>query len=100
MTDQAPATPIVVNANPAQDQAAALLRVVLFGLGSIVTALGFAKAAGVLGVLANLAGPIITVLSAAVALAALVWGQIKTVTLSKKAAAMANLLPDDVAQTR
>lgn len=103
MTDPTPApapvaAPVIqVNANPAQDQAEALVRQVLAAAGLIVATLGAAKAAGVLNVLAALAGPIVTVLFGAVGLGAILWGQVKTRRLAQKAAAMANALPDSVA---
>lgn len=103
MTDTQPATPlapITVNANPEKDQAEALLRQVLAASGLIVAAFGAAKWAGVLNVAASLAGPIVTVVFGAVGLGAIIWGQVKTRILSKKAAAMANALPDSVAVTR
>lgn len=96
MTDQ----PIVVNANPLTDQASALLRVAVIALGAVAAAFGFAKASGTLETIANLAGPIVTAVSAVVALGTLVWSQIKTRLLSQKAATMANALPDSVATTK
>lgn len=92
--------PIIVNASPLNDQAAALLRVALISVGSVVAAFGFAKAAGSLEMIAALSGPIVTALGAVVALGAFVWGQVKTLLLSQKAAAMANQLPDSVAQSK
>ena len=105
MTDPSPASgspaaPIVVRAYPGADQAEAFLRQVLAAAGLIVAAFGLAKGAGVLGLLASLAGPIITALFGAIGLGAIVWGQIKTRILSQKAAAMARALPDSVAQAR
>lgn len=94
------AAPIVVNAAPERDQAEALLRQVLSALGLIVAAFGLAKASGVLNSAAALAGPLVTVVFSAIGLGAVVWGQIKTRIMSKKAAAMANALPDSVAVTK
>lgn len=94
------ADPIIVNGSPEVDQAAALLRVALVAVGTVAAAFGFAKASGELNFIASLAGPIVTATGALVALGAFVWGQVKTRLLSQKAAAMANILPDSVAQAR
>jgi len=97
MTDTQTPIPIVVNANPGQDQAEAAVRQVLLALGVIVAAFGAAKWSGTLNMLASLAGPIVTVLFGVVGIGAAIWGQIKTREVAKKGAAMANLLPDSLA---
>lgn len=86
-------SPIIVNANPAADQAQALVRQVLLAAAAIASALGYAGVAGKLNLLLMAAGPIAVLLVT-------IWGQIRTRVLSQKAAAMANQLPDEVAQTK
>ena len=90
MTDT---SPIVVNGNPVRDQVEAGLRLLLGAVGGILAALGYTGAAGKASALLLAVGPV-------AALVAFVLGQIKTRSLSKRAAAMARLLPDSAAMTK
>ena len=92
--------PIVVNARPGRDQVAAGLRQFLSALGLIAATLGMAKQAGVLGQLAAIVDPAVTVVGMILGVGAVVIGQLKTRALSKKAAAMASKLPDHIAHTK
>lgn len=89
MTD----TPIQVNADPTKDQIEALVRQIILTVSAIASALGYAGFAGKASALLMASGVIAGLIS-------LVWGQVKTRTLSKKAAAMASLLPDHLAQSK
>lgn len=106
MTDPTPApAPVAVGApimvaGPATEQAQALLRQTLLAAGLVVAAFGLAKEAGVLNLLASLAGPIATVVSGAVGLGALAWGQWKTRLSAQQRVAMARALPDEIAQVK
>jgi len=92
--------PIIVDADPAKLQLESALRTTLGGLGAIVAAFGLAKAAGILSIAAGLADPIASVLFGGIAVGSVVWGQFRTRALAAKAAAMANSLPDEVAQAK
>lgn len=87
------ADPIIVPADPARAQMAAGVRQVLLGAGAVAAALGANHVAGELSDAATYAGAI-------VAVAAFVWGNLATRRAAVKSAAMANALPDSVAQTR
>jgi hypothetical protein len=99
MTDDNVQKPVGVNSNPTQAQAEALVRQVVAAAGLIVGAFGLAKWAGVLGVVANLAGPIVSVVFGLGGLAAIVWGQVHTRVEAKKLATIASdpRVPDAVA---
>lgn len=85
--------PIIVNANPAVDQIQAGLRLTIVAAGSVAGALGFVHATHTIDSLLLAVGPV----AAAVAY---IWALVKTRVLSKKASAMAAMLPFHVAQTK
>jgi len=102
MTDTEPLTPspIIVNANPAQDQLEAGVRQFLSVIGLFLPLVGLAKYTGTLNWLIANATIVSALLSAAIGLGAIVWGQWKTRVISQKSAAMATILPDSVATTK
>lgn len=96
MTDpnaQDAAPPVVVNDNPVQDQAEAGFRLAIVAAGAVLGALGYEHAAGKVSALLLAVGPM-------AALAAYVWGIVKTGTLSSKASFMAKQLPNSIARTK
>jgi hypothetical protein len=92
--------PITVNANPLVDQREAGLRQALLAFGAIMAALGFAKLSGIMSILANEAGPILTVVGFIVSTVAVIYGQWKTRVASQKAAQMAGHLDDSIAKVK
>ena len=84
------ADPIVVHKTPTQPQLETALRTAVIALGSIAGALGYAGAASKLSGLAAFIGPV-------AAGVAFLWQQAATHEHAAKAAAMANMLPDDKA---
>ena len=90
----------MVNANPAVDQLESALRTFITVVGLVLPLVGLAKYTGVLNVLLANLGVLAMLVSAAIGLGAVVWGQIKIRTLSTKAAAMAVQLPDKIATTK
>lgn len=86
-------TPIVVHGSPTQPQIDALFRQIVLVVGPVLGVLGYKGALGVLNELAVIIGPLS-------GLIALVWGQVATWRIAKKAAAMARALSDDVAVTK
>jgi hypothetical protein len=91
---------IVVNGNPGQDQLEAGIRQFLSVVGLLLPLIGLAKYTGVLGFLVANSMTVAAVISAAIGLTAIIWGQWKTRVVSIKGAAMANKLPDTVARTK
>jgi hypothetical protein len=89
----APSEQIVVNADPRVDQMAALLRQILLILAAGAGAFGYAGWAGKFSALLVVVGPLAAVIVT-------VWGQLKTRSVSTKAAAMASFLPDHIATTK
>ena len=85
--------PITVNATPAPDQLTALVRQAILVAAAIATALGASHLGSEIGLAATVAGPI-------AGLIVIVLGQIKTRRSALKMAAMANQLPDAIAQTK
>jgi hypothetical protein len=94
MTDPTQAAaPIVVNANPNQDALQTLVRQVIVVAGVVTSALGFTHLAGDFSALLVAAGPIATLIAAAME----VW---KSHALASKASTMASALPNSVATTK
>lgn len=99
MTDQTPSTQIVVNADPRQDQYEAALRQAISVLGPMIAVLAQTPWAQHIG-LAGWWAAFVSGSSSVATIAALIVGQLKTRTISQKAAAMASQLPNAVAVTK
>lgn len=90
-------TPVPVEPSVSKVQGAALLRQVALALGVILPAFGIAKATGYLSIIATQADSIVAVISGAVAIGALVWGQIRTRVDAKRWLAVEKKVSDKVA---
>jgi len=87
------ADPIVVNASPTPAMTTAAVRQAILGLAGALTAFGAANWGTTLGSLAVFAGPIAFLVT-------FVLGQIHTHTAATNQAAMASLLPNNLATTK
>lgn len=96
MSDPTPTTaPVVapaiqVSANPLQDQVATGLRYGLLAVSAVAGSLGYTHVAGQASALLMAVAPV-------AGFAVFVWGQLRTRAMSKKSAAMANMLPNEKA---
>jgi hypothetical protein len=77
MSDPTP-TPVIVNANPAQENVESLVRQILLVAAGVASALGYSGVAGKFGALLGMAGPI-------AGLIVIVIGQLKTFKLAHAA---------------
>jgi hypothetical protein len=93
MTIEPAPEPIIVNAEPGADQWAAAFRQLLLVAAGIATVFGWRHLAGDASGLLAIAAP-------AGGLVAFVIGQIKTRHSAQKMAAMADALPDRIAQVK
>lgn len=97
MTDES--TPIVVNASPNKAQVEAGLRQFIIGCGPMLTLLA-ATGWGQKLHIADWATAALGGVGVASTVIAFVWGQFATRSTAKKAAAMAEMLPDTKATTK
>lgn len=92
MTDPT-TSPIVVNATPTVDMWQAGLRYAITAASAVLAALGYAGLAGKASALLLAVGPV-------AALGAFLWGLWATRKSSNTKTELANMLPDDKAQTK
>lgn len=101
MSQLAPAPrPIVVNATPAKEQAAALVRQLLIGVSGFGLGVWVAKDTHLIPDLESFAQPMLGALSGIAGSASIILGQMKTRIASEVAARLANMLPDELATTK